>query len=365
MSQTTKSSKPRLDYLDIAKCIAIFLVVWGHTTGNLDTPAYRVVLYSFHMPLFFLASGVVISRHRYEYDAAHWKDFLFKNAMTLLVPYLIWGAIYSNFSYANFIQMFYGSWQIIGKVSLLSSLWFLPCLFVARILAEAVLMLSWKFAKIERHLFAGLAAAVSFAIGFLLPEISIGYPLCFDVAFIGLGFILLGYATKELLLSLNDKPMYIDVALMVLFGGLLFAGQWVQGDDPTLVLMCNSTYGSIPAFFACSIGGIGLVLSASILLAKAFGGNSDSKLLKFLLWMGQNTIGIFLMHKPFLWEVVMPWIEGMGVTLPNAWWALLGSVVATAFSVVMVWIIDRYVPSLWGRFPRKPKPARKHITPAS
>ena len=32
----------RLDYLDIAKCITIFLVIVGHVAGNRDNPFYII-----------------------------------------------------------------------------------------------------------------------------------------------------------------------------------------------------------------------------------------------------------------------------------------------------------------------------------
>ena len=49
----------RIDHLDIAEGIAIFLVVLGHVVLTFDTPFWRLAIYSFHMPLFFLVSGTV------------------------------------------------------------------------------------------------------------------------------------------------------------------------------------------------------------------------------------------------------------------------------------------------------------------
>ena len=54
--------KKRMDYLDVAKGIAMFLVVMGQAALAYDTPYWRVAIYSFHMPLFFLVSGVVVGR---------------------------------------------------------------------------------------------------------------------------------------------------------------------------------------------------------------------------------------------------------------------------------------------------------------
>ena len=53
-----KRKRARIELIDIAKAITIFLVILGHTTANTDTVMYRRVLYSFHMPLFFFLAGM-------------------------------------------------------------------------------------------------------------------------------------------------------------------------------------------------------------------------------------------------------------------------------------------------------------------
>lgn len=57
------SRKNRDEFLDIAKGIAIILVVIGHTlqSGNFDDKWGFRVIYSFHMPLFVFLSGAVAS----------------------------------------------------------------------------------------------------------------------------------------------------------------------------------------------------------------------------------------------------------------------------------------------------------------
>ncbi len=52
--------KVRIELIDIAKATTIILVILGHTPGNLYTPMYRRLLYSFHMPLFFFLAGMSI-----------------------------------------------------------------------------------------------------------------------------------------------------------------------------------------------------------------------------------------------------------------------------------------------------------------
>lgn len=47
----------RIEHIDIARGIAIILVVLGHCCPSADIDLNRVIL-SFHMPLFFFLSGV-------------------------------------------------------------------------------------------------------------------------------------------------------------------------------------------------------------------------------------------------------------------------------------------------------------------
>lgn len=47
--------------IDAMKCLAIFAVVLGHVIERTDgaNNSLRVFIYSFHMPLFFVASGFI------------------------------------------------------------------------------------------------------------------------------------------------------------------------------------------------------------------------------------------------------------------------------------------------------------------
>ena len=51
--------KKRVEYIDIAKGIALFLVVWGHLVPD-DSTVFRII-FSFHMPLFFILSGMTLN----------------------------------------------------------------------------------------------------------------------------------------------------------------------------------------------------------------------------------------------------------------------------------------------------------------
>ena len=47
----------RIEWLDILRALAMYLVVIGHATDNNSPDYYKFYIYSFHMPLFFMISG--------------------------------------------------------------------------------------------------------------------------------------------------------------------------------------------------------------------------------------------------------------------------------------------------------------------
>ena len=91
-----RRSAPRTGWVDAAKGIGIILVVYGHVLrANLNlavAPAWAFqdrVIYSFHMPLFFLLSGLFlwgsIGRGKNRFLRDRW--------VQLVWPYLLWSAI--------------------------------------------------------------------------------------------------------------------------------------------------------------------------------------------------------------------------------------------------------------------------------
>ena len=52
----------RIDWIDLTKGIAIFLMVCGHTSIPLSISNW---IWSFHMPLFFIISGILFNATKY------------------------------------------------------------------------------------------------------------------------------------------------------------------------------------------------------------------------------------------------------------------------------------------------------------
>lgn len=125
--------------IDTAKGIGIFLVVFGHL--NLQEPM-QTIIYSFHIPLFFIISGMVFRRNKY----GSWKKFLVRRLHTLIYPYLLFAlttlAFYTTVQFLKsgftresvqffikyFIQVFIAQYSLIYGPN--TPMWFVPCLFL-------------------------------------------------------------------------------------------------------------------------------------------------------------------------------------------------------------------------------------------
>lgn len=87
-SLLTQGDKTRLEYLDAAKGLGILLVILGHIYAwnpNINRKILVTWIYSFHMPLFFIVSGMLIKYKNY----CNIKEFIFSRIKHILVPYIV------------------------------------------------------------------------------------------------------------------------------------------------------------------------------------------------------------------------------------------------------------------------------------
>ena len=91
-----KNTHKRLLWPDVLKSFAIFLVILGHVSSVYDSRGYSspiaLWIYSFHMPLFMMLSGMF-----FKYSLKkEFKILLTDKSLLLLLPLLSWGIM--NFS---------------------------------------------------------------------------------------------------------------------------------------------------------------------------------------------------------------------------------------------------------------------------
>lgn len=142
----------RLNWLDIAKGIAILLMVLGHTS---IPSVLSNFIWAFHMPLFFIASGWTTNWQKTDF-----KDFTKRKIRTLLVPFLIYSLvvliIYILQGWGDFNHWILNGWGAYA-------LWFIPVLFLASVIAKKIYSIKDRYLVLSfAFMFAAISGVLSF-----------------------------------------------------------------------------------------------------------------------------------------------------------------------------------------------------------
>ena len=130
------TEKKRLHYLDMAKGIGIFFVALGHmediATGT------RIWISSFHMPLFFIVSGILMAVK--DEPSKDLREAVKKRFRGIIIPYLWFSLSYfiidiGNLNIVHNIDLHTFIVDTIDSATFygMSVLWFLPAIFLASV----------------------------------------------------------------------------------------------------------------------------------------------------------------------------------------------------------------------------------------
>lgn len=328
----------RVQYIDISRALAIFLVVLGHVlTDNM----LRQSVYSFHMPLFFIISGMTIAVDK-KRNIRSYGLFLVERARSYLIPYFIWAFLYSGIQTEHVIQMIlYGTRESLRAVHSLTSLWFLPVLMLAVSLTEGMMLFINNLKNKDFYIL--IAAVIFFTIGFSLPVKGIyGYPWGGNIAFCASGFMFVGYFLRKMIEKVPDtwsaKMISFVVAIFAFILIYFYAPPTVE-----TVYMYKAWYGKPLVFLLNAVAGSVMVLMGSYLL------ESVPMCKHFLTVIGRNTLGILVLHK-ILIKPIRQFVEK--VFGPNASMidgAVLVSVAVFTVSFALTLIIASILPEIVGK----------------
>lgn len=182
MTVSSITTKKRIEWIDISKGIVIILVVYGHC-GLTNVPYLGDMVCTFHMPFFFLCSGLLFNYAKYP----QLNIFVFRRWKTLVRPFFIFSVLVLALEACiqdNYIQFIF---NILKKGWGGYSLWFIPVLFCTELYYWAICMIS----KGNKMMITVLIL-VSSAFGFVSSSMAWpnNYNLCFvltAVLFYGFG----------------------------------------------------------------------------------------------------------------------------------------------------------------------------------
>lgn len=175
-------SKERVAWLDIAKGIAIILVVLGHS--NLPK-GLNSFIFSFHVPLFFFVAGMTN-------DFSKPIGIFFKRRVrTLLLPFVVYSAIILFMrSFVSEQSLGELAWRFVKEGWISVPLWFVPVLFVALIIVRLTFIVDNKVLRTALWIFIPL-------ISIDLSSFNTHLPWNMSVAPFAVGLILIGHLSKE------------------------------------------------------------------------------------------------------------------------------------------------------------------------
>lgn len=248
------AAKPRSGAVDLVRVLGIVAVVAGHT---LPSPETRTLLYSWHVPLFFVLAGYFWSPHR------TLGRELVTRFRTLLRPMLTWLVLIGAVFVVLDLQLEDTTWQRLaapladGENSAMpfTTFWFVAVLFFSAVL----LRMLWRLPRPVTWAVAGVGLILSVTAGSQLANT----PLSVGSAVPCVTFLAVGVIVKTLRPRVA-RPALVGAALLAVSAALVITGATrpldiKQGDFGTPVL---STLVAVAISF-------GLVLVAEALFRTA------------------------------------------------------------------------------------------------
>lgn len=327
----------RNNIIDLTKGIGIFLVILGHNESPLT--AY---IYSFHMPLFFLISGMFHSSEK------NYTIFMKKKIKSLLIPYisfsiplfLFWVVIGRKFGESvikntpishSMVGILVGT-DIAGfsSVEWGTPLWFLLCIFVVNNIFFYISKLSNTNIIIFNIVFILLNIILS-------KFLRVRLPWSILTALTAFPFYSFGYLFKEKILDnqINNKHWIITFIFFL----LSILAYKLNGR----IDMFENYYKNILFFF---IGGF----SGSLVLINLMKLLPQNKY-KWINFLGVNSLILLAFHGramtilKFIWVIILKkeFIEGPLI------FAFIYSFFQILLCLPLIFIINNYAPFLLGR----------------
>ena len=325
--------RKRLDWIDIAKGIAIILVIVGHTVPN-PSPL-RHAIFSFHMPVFFILAG-------YTFRPKPWRELVSGSVSRLLVPYVVlalaWqvptflmsGApLTGDVLLSGFETLVFASGVDVSGfgVAAVGMAWFLAALFTSRLLFNALVRL-FDSREVDA-VWQGVVCAVIAFCGLSVSRfLGIYLPLDLDLSCYIVLLMWIGYTARQRKLepSVSKSLLFFGagIAWLILkaMSGLELSGRRVDGFVVATVAALAGSY---------------CVCWVSVALEKLKEVPVLGSFERALVFCGQASLAIFAIHAV---DWFIPWqTMPLLVALPASWF--FASTVRCACDIGLAYVIKK------------------------
>lgn len=342
-SVVEKPKKQRIEWIDVMRCIAMYLVVLGHANPKRGTPdTYGYYIYSFHMPLFFMISGGAYYLQT-KSKSFQFMDMVKNKTKALIWPYFTLNIIAFGIWILNFKILSHRStslWEVVAGIfysnenvftAPSNATWFLLTLFLTTVAFYIAQLWSKNDEKILTLL---IMVVASFGYSISLREDKFQVPWHIETVPMALLLFLMGYLFIKhldfMMELLGNRKRQIGIFVFCLFAGFCCAACNVK------ISMAVNTYGSFVLF-------LGSVISFSIVCMLISMWIPKCNLFKFI---GRNTIVYLAFHAPML--------RFMIVYSETTKWLydehpILSGTIVFILLIPIAWVFEKYLPFLLGR----------------
>ena len=377
-------AKERVTYLDMAKGVGILLVILGHEA---DLPlAARQFVTSFHMPLFFILSGMAVCLTGEK--ERPFSQILKRKSRSIMRPYFIFSVlclimevfcagVLKNVLWETVREHLWATVCLAGA----SVFWFLPALFFGELLFIGIftraaglknkglqksvqgnanpqtgkrrgglccgiivtlLSVIAYWLHLQENVFYGRYGQLLWG-NFLHLFLNAVLRVFFDMAFIAFRYA--GYS----LLRRLPKRRLADFCL----GAVLMAATWQISQENGITDMNYMVFGNIFLYAMTSVGGsFGLIL-----LCRAVEKSAESLPGRILQYYGRNSLVVMMTHAPFyvMYVATVAMYIINNHILPLNSLLLCGGIVVGVLmiEVPIIEVLNRYFPFLLGKEKRK------------
>lgn len=292
----------RIRWIDVARGMAILLVVFGHAAGGLidaagkgSMPTLRYVflaIYTFHMPLFFLLSGMFFEQRMHKGSGRFFSQLL----ITIAYPYFLWsiiqfGLIFSLGSIVNhpagqfFPTILALPWQSV------SQFWFLQALFLINLLCFA----AWKIGGVKAMLGAALLAKL-FAL--FVPTTAAISLAASNAPYFALGGLIGWRRASDWLVR---TPVSARIAIMLGAAAVVtLLAINANAIQPYITIETASSAGIAKVAWIPAMLPATLLAGAALLLLAESVSRSDGWFAATIEYFGMMSMPIFLLHVMFV-----------------------------------------------------------------
>lgn len=294
--------KKDIVWLDYARTLGIFLVIFGHCLQSF--PIWKVneclrgiwdYVYLFHMPLFFIISGFLFKAQNV--NKANIRYGGGKLLRSIIKPYLIYQLVFmlilivlkhKTIDVLIVVKMLMGILMGDGYDTPYSNSVCLPCWFLVSIIQLRILFM---FIPIFNRISACSLLVASVLGLLLLKHKNLDLYFCLDSTMMAIPYFIVGhYLAKWMKCTLSSKILLMIGILSALWAYFILQ---ING----AAQMNGPGFGNnILLNYSAGIAGTVLIISLSMLLSRRLGDNSTNRIIS------RNTLFIIFFH----WVLLIP-----------------------------------------------------------